>query len=59
LTIVSTQSAAELVDVCDWLVVLNAGRYALSAPMHVVMHGALGDEHARFIVERRVLELLS
>lgn len=57
LVLVSSQSAAELLDVCTWLVVLRGGRYAFSGAIRDVVGDADG-EAARSRLEDHVMALL-
>jgi ABC-type multidrug transport system ATPase subunit len=56
--IMSAQSAAEIVDVCSWTVVLKKGRVVWEGPVAALTGPGLPGEAAVLTVERRLLALL-
>ena len=58
LTLVSSQSAADLLETCDWLLVLRQGRYVYSGAMDAFTAGIAEPARARQRFEEAVLALL-
>ncbi len=58
MAIVSSQSAAEVMDVCSWIVVMNGGRYVYAGPVADLAGSGAADEQ-RQRLERGILELLT
>jgi ABC-type Na+ transport system ATPase subunit NatA len=54
---ISSQSAAELLDVCSWVVVLRGGDYVFSGSIASIIADATGDS-ARAALEERVIAML-
>ena len=57
-TMVSTQSAAELASVCSWVLVLREGRCVLSGPLAALTGPGPGGERAVQRLEECLLALL-
>ena len=57
-TMVSTQSAAELAAVCSWVLVLREGRCVFSGPIAALTGPGQGGERAVQRVEERILDML-
>jgi ABC-type multidrug transport system ATPase subunit len=59
LVLVSTQSAADVVDCCDWYVVLREGRYVFSGPVEALLGDAWrSDPERQARLESHLLELI-
>jgi ABC-type multidrug transport system ATPase subunit len=57
IVMISSQSAAELLDVCSWVVVLRGGDYVFSGSIASIIADATGDS-ARAALEERVIAML-
>jgi ABC-type multidrug transport system ATPase subunit len=57
-TLVSSQSAADLLDTCEWIVVLRAGRYLHSGATTALTAGVADPAEARQRFEEAVMALL-
>jgi ABC-type multidrug transport system ATPase subunit len=59
LTLMSTQSAADVVDVCDWYIVLHDGGIVFNGPVTGLLDDAWhGDPARQARLEHRLLELM-
>jgi ABC-type multidrug transport system ATPase subunit len=57
--VVSSQSAAELINVCSWVVVLSGGRCVYAGPIDGLAGSAIEDsDRRRDCLEQRILALL-
>jgi ABC-type multidrug transport system ATPase subunit len=57
LVLVSSQSAADLLDICNWIVVLKAGRYVYDGPLSEMIGEVSGDRKQR--LEERILSYIA
>jgi ABC-type multidrug transport system ATPase subunit len=57
LILISSQSASELLDVCEWIVVLRRGTYEFSGPIAWLTDDATGAA-ARDMLETRLMSML-
>lgn len=57
LTLISSQAAADLLDTCDWLLILRDGRYLYNGPVAALCGGG-GEEATRRQFEESIMELM-
>ena len=58
LTMVSSQAAADLLDTCDWLLVMYAGRYVYNGALATLSGGDTGEASRRQL-EESIMALMS
>lgn len=58
ITLISSQSAADLLETCDWIVVMRQGEYVFSGEVRRLVDGALNGAETRQRFEQALIGLL-